>query len=47
MKTNFVAINSSKANFDEIYAMEDPRDYFSVLGDLDYMIPDVVALIIR
>jgi hypothetical protein len=47
MKANFVAINSSKANFDEIYAMEDPREYFSVLGDLDYMIPDVAAPIIR
>lgn len=47
MRANFVAINSSKANFDEIYAMEDPRDYFSVLGALDYMIPDVAAPIIR
>jgi hypothetical protein len=47
MKANFVAINSSKANFDEIYAMEDPRDYFSVLGALDYMIPDVAAPVIR
>jgi hypothetical protein len=47
MKANFIAINSSKANFDEIYAMEDPREYFSVLGALDYMIPDVAAPIIR
>ena len=47
MTANFVAINSSKANFDEIYAMEDPREYFSVLGALDYMIPDVAAPIIR
>jgi SAM-dependent methyltransferase len=47
MKANFVAINSSKANFDEIYSMDDPRDYFSVLGALDYMIPDVAAPIIR
>jgi SAM-dependent methyltransferase len=47
MKANFVAINSSKANFDEIYAKEDPREYFSVLGALDYMIPDVAAPIIR
>jgi hypothetical protein len=47
MKANFVAINSSKANFDEVYAKEDPREYFSVLGALDYMIPDVAAPIIR
>ena len=43
MKANFVAINSSKANFDEIYTREDPREYFSVLGALDYMIADVAA----
>lgn len=47
MKANFVAINSSKANFDGIYAMEDPREYFSVLGALDYMIPDVAAPVVR
>jgi hypothetical protein len=47
VKANFIAINSSKANFDEIYAMEDPRDYFSVLGALDYMIPDVAAPVVR
>jgi hypothetical protein len=47
MKANFIAINSSKANFDGIYSMEDPREYFSVLGALDYMIPDVAAPVIR
>jgi SAM-dependent methyltransferase len=47
MKANFIAINSSKANFDEIYSMEDPRDYFSVLGALDYMIPDVAEPVVR
>ena len=47
MAANFVAINSSKANFDDIYSTEDPRDYFSVLGALDYMIPDVAAPVIR
>ncbi len=47
MKANYVAINSLKANFDEIYSMEDPRDYFSVLGALDYMIPDVAQPIVR
>jgi len=44
---NFVSINSTKANFDEIYVKEDPRAYFSVLGALDYMIPDVAAPIVR
>src|SRR5690606_9187340 len=47
MNANFVAINSSKANFDEIYSMEDPRGYFSVLGSLDYMIPDIAEPIVR
>jgi hypothetical protein len=47
MKANFGTINSSKANFDEIYSMEDPRDYFAVLGDLDYMIPDVAEPVVR
>jgi SAM-dependent methyltransferase len=47
MKANFVAINSSKANFDEIYSREDPRDYFSILGALDYMIPDVAQPVVR
>jgi SAM-dependent methyltransferase len=44
---NFVAINSTKANFDDIYVKADPRAYFSVLGALDYMIPDVAAPIVR
>lgn len=47
MKDTFTAINSSKANFDEIYAMEDPRAYFSVLGALDYMIPDIATPVVR
>jgi SAM-dependent methyltransferase len=44
---NFVSINSTKANFDEIYVKDDPRGYFSVLGALDYMITDVAAPIVR
>jgi SAM-dependent methyltransferase len=40
-------INTAKANFDEIYVMDDPRSYYSVLGGLDYMIPDVAAPVIR
>jgi hypothetical protein len=44
---SYSRINLSKANFDEIYTQEDPRAYFSVLGALDYMIPDVAEPIIR
>ena len=47
MSANFGSINSTKANFDEIYVKDDPRRYFSVLGALDYMIPDVAAPIVR
>jgi SAM-dependent methyltransferase len=47
MRSSFEAINSSKANFDDIYSMDDPRGYFSVLGALDYMIPDLAAPIVR
>lgn len=44
---DFSQINASKANFDDIYKMRDPRAYFSVLGALDYMIPDVAEPVIR
>lgn len=47
MAHRFSDINESKANFDDIYTMEDPRGYFSVLGALDYMIPDVAEPVIR
>ena len=47
MNSNFSHINASKANFDEIYAMDDPRAYFSVLGALDYMIPDIAEPVLR
>jgi SAM-dependent methyltransferase len=43
----FATLNASKANFDNIYDQPDPRAYFSVLGALDYMIPDVAEPIIR
>lgn len=43
----FASLNESKANFDDIYDREDPRSYFSVLGSLDYMIPDVAQPVIR
>lgn len=35
----FASINDGKANFDDIYVANDPRRYFSVLGQLDYIIP--------
>jgi hypothetical protein len=44
---SYSTINLSKANFADIYVQEDPRAYFSVLGALDYMIPDVAEPIIR
>ena len=47
MTKTFSTINEAKANFDDIYRMDDPRAYFSVLGDLDYMIPDVAEPILR
>lgn len=48
MLTNqIVAINRNKAVFDDIYVEPDPRAFFSVLGSLDYMIPDVAETIIR
>ena len=45
--TSFGEINSSKANFDDIYSQDDPRGYFSTLGALDYMIPDLAAPVVR
>lgn len=45
--TEFSRINQAKAIFDDIYIQEDPRSYFSVLGDLDYMIPDVAEPVVR
>lgn len=47
MNDSYSNINLSKANFDEIYAQQDPRAYFSVLGALDYMIPDIAEPIVR
>jgi len=40
-------INKKKAVFDDIYSLGDPRSYFSVLGALDYMIPDVAESVVR
>lgn len=43
----FVDINQNKADFDSIYAQDDPREYFAALGSLDYMIPDTAAPVVR
>lgn len=47
MRMDFLHINRAKAVFDEIYGLDDPRAYFSALGDLDYMIPDVAEPVVR
>lgn len=39
--------NDAKASFDNLYSQEDPRDYFTVLGSLDYAIPDMAKPIFR
>ncbi len=47
MNKTLSRINENKAVFDDIYSERDPRAYFSVLGALDYMIPDVAEPVIR
>jgi SAM-dependent methyltransferase len=37
----FSEANAVKANFHEIYRREDPRAYYTVLGALDYVIPEI------
>lgn len=39
--------NDAKASFDDLYLQEDPRDYYTVLGSLDYAIPDMARPIFR
>jgi SAM-dependent methyltransferase len=39
----YSAINTIKANFDEIYRREDPRGYYQALGNLDYVIPEIAS----
>lgn len=43
----FINMNQNKADFDSIYIQDDPREYFSSLGVLDYMIPDMAAPVVR
>jgi hypothetical protein len=47
LKPALASANEAKASFDDIYVKSDPRDYFSVLGSLDYAIPDLANPIIR
>ncbi len=39
--------NSAKACFDSIYSHPDPREYYRVLGGLNYVIPDLAKGIFR
>ena len=39
MNVVFSTINEAKTNFDQIYVEKDPRQYFTYLGQLDYIIP--------
>lgn len=39
--------NDAKASFEDIYVMPDPRAYYSVLGSLDYAIPELAKPIFR
>jgi SAM-dependent methyltransferase len=43
----FGALNRTKANFDDIYDLPDPREYFRVLCGLDYVIPELAKGIFR
>lgn len=40
-ESTFSDVNSVKADFNEIYHQRDPRAYHTVLGGLDYVIPEV------
>lgn len=39
--------NDAKASFDTLYTRPDPRDYFSILGSLDYAIPELAKPVFR
>lgn len=47
MSLELASINLNKTIFDDIYTKGDPRSYYSVLGALDYMIPDVAEPVVR
>ena len=39
----FFSVNAVKADFSFIYRRRDPRDYYCVLGGLDYLIPEMAS----
>lgn len=39
ISATYRSINGQKVNFDGLYGQGDPREYFKVLGHLDYIIP--------
>jgi hypothetical protein len=43
----FSEINEEKTNFNRIYTSDDPREYFSRLGELDYIIPHLAQPVIE
>lgn len=43
----FETANESKANFDDVYDLPDPRRYYRTLGALDYRIPTEAAPVFR
>jgi len=47
MNVRFSSINAIKADFSDIYTSDDPRDYFRVLGKLNYVIPQLAAPVLR
>jgi SAM-dependent methyltransferase len=40
-------VNTAKANFDRIYLEPDPREYYRVLGGMDYIIPDLAKRVFQ
>lgn len=41
LSESIASANEGKANFNDIYRSQDPREYFRILGGLDYIIPQL------
>jgi SAM-dependent methyltransferase len=41
--SEFSTVNAAKADFSSIYRRRDPRDYFNILGSLNYIIPEIAS----
>lgn len=41
--SKYFSVNTVKADFSTIYRRPDPRDYYCVLGGLDYLIPETAS----